>query len=102
MLKAFSLESVDGGLGSNMLSDYLPATRTHYLFDESNRRLALVPYAQPTQLQVRPLRQLSRFRPPQRPTETTVEFRTESDSHATFYIDKTTGGVRYELQKPTY
>ena len=28
------------GLGSNILSDYLPATRTHYLFDESNRQLA--------------------------------------------------------------
>ncbi|UOE35968.1 hypothetical protein MTP16_10075 [Hymenobacter monticola] len=102
VLKSFYLYSIDGGLGNHMLSTYLPRTRAHYLYDETYDRLAVVPRDQPTQLRVLKLRQLPRFRKPQRPTEIRFAFETESGTRATFYVDASSGQVRYQLRKPVY
>jgi len=100
VLKSFHLYSIDGGLGNHMLSTYLPQTRTHYLYDEANNRLGVVPRDQPTQLRVLSLRQLPVFRAPQRPTEIRFAFDTEMGTQATFYVDVHNGRIRYRVRKP--
>ncbi|MBF9223153.1 hypothetical protein [Hymenobacter ruricola] len=102
VLKSFSLESIDGGLGSQMLARYLGSTQTHYLYDEAHGRLGVVPRSHPTGLRVLKLRQLPVFRAPQRPSEIELSFSTETGSEATFYIDTTSQQVRYSLHKPAY
>ncbi|MDO7849670.1 hypothetical protein Q5H92_25125 [Hymenobacter sp. M29] len=102
VLRAFYLESIDGGLGTHMLSTYLRQTHAHYLFDETNNQLAVVPRDHPTQLQILKLRKLPVFRAPQRPTEVRFSFDTESGTKATFYTDVANGQVRYKLRKTAY
>ncbi|MDO7853598.1 hypothetical protein [Hymenobacter convexus] len=102
MLKAFTLESIDGGLGTHMLSTYLRQTHAHYLFDEENNQLAVVPRDHPTQLRLLKLRKLPVFRAPQRRTEVRFFFDTESGTKATFYADVANGQVRYKLRKAVY
>ncbi|MBF9143762.1 hypothetical protein [Hymenobacter properus] len=102
VLKSFHLYSIDGGLGNHMLSTYLPRTRTHYLYDETYNRLAVVPRDQPTQLRVLNLRQLSSFRKPQRPTEVRVDFETEMGTQATFYVDVHSGRIRHRVRRAAF
>jgi hypothetical protein len=102
LLKALNLESTDVGLGSKMLTHYLGQTRTHYLFDEANGKLGLIPRDQPARLRVVKLNHLPRFRAPQRPGEVRIAFHTETGTQAAFYVDTVSGKLRYRLRKPGY
>jgi hypothetical protein len=102
VLKSVHLYSIDGGLGNHMLSSYLPQTRTHYLYDETNNRLGVVPRDQPTQLRIWSLRQLPAFRKPQRPTEVRVAFETEMGTQATFYVDVHSGRIRQRVRRAAF
>ena len=102
VLKSFTLMSIDGGLGSHMLSAYVRQTRTHYLYDETNNQLGIVPRDHPTQVQVLKLRQLPAFRAPRRPTEVRFAFDTEMGTKATFYVDVATGRIRHRVHKPAF
>ncbi|MBJ6111022.1 hypothetical protein JAO73_18510 [Hymenobacter sp. BT523] len=102
VLKTFTLESIEAGLGSQILARYLPQTHAYYLFDEAHRQLAVVPRDQPTQLQLLKLRQMPPFRAPQRPTEVKIVFETETGTHAAFYLDPVSKQFRYTLRKPAY
>ncbi|MDB5233480.1 MAG: hypothetical protein JWR44_473 [Hymenobacter sp.] len=102
VLKSFRLESTDGGLGSQMLTRYVSQTHTHYLYDEANGKLGVVPRDHPTQLQVLKLRQLPVFRAPQRPTEVRMFFSTETGGEAAFYVDTLSRQLRYTRRQPAY
>lgn len=102
LLKALDLESIDAGLGSKMLAHYLGQTRTHYLFDEANGKLGLIPRDEPTKLQVLKINHIPRFRAPQRPGEVRIAFHTETGTQAAFYVDTASGKLRYRLRKPGY
>ncbi|WP_152559982.1 hypothetical protein [Hymenobacter sp. IS2118] len=101
-LAAFKLESVDGGLGYQMLSKYIGQTRSHYLFDETNGRLGIFPAQNPVLARVLALSQQPVFRAPQRPAEVRIDFTTEAGTQATFYIDTVSGGIRHRLHRPAY
>ncbi|OGX84460.1 hypothetical protein BEN47_16330 [Hymenobacter lapidarius] len=101
-LAAFKLESVDGGLGYQMLSKYVGQTRSHYLFDETNGRLGVFPAQNPVSARVLALSQQPVFRAPQRPAEVRIDFTTETGTQATFYIDTVSGGIRHRLYRPAY
>lgn len=101
-LAAFNLESVDGGLGYQMLAKYVGQTRSHYLFDDRNGKLGVVPAQRPTAARILKLNQLPVFRAPQRPTEVRIHFTTESSTDATFFIDTVSGGLRHRIRKPAY
>lgn len=101
-LAAFKLESVDGGLGYQMLSKYVGQTSSHYLFDETNGRLGVFPAQNPVSARVLALSQQPVFRAPQRPTEVRIDFTTETGTRATFYIDTVNGGIRHRLHRPAY
>ena len=99
-LAAFPLESLDGGLGSQMLATYLRQTRTYYLFDEQQQQIGLLPHDQPAALRLVPLKQLAKFQPPQRPTEVRFSIDTESGSQGAFYVDTLSRALRYSLTRP--
>jgi hypothetical protein len=101
-LAAFNLESIDGGLGSRMLSKYVGQTRTHYLFDEVNGKIGLVSAKQPTPARILKLSEVPVFRAPQHPTEVRIRFATETGALATFYVDTVSGNLRHRISKPTY
>ena len=101
-LASLSLESLDGGLGTQMQATYIGQTSTYYLFDENNQQLGLLPHSQPTAMRVVKLRQLTPFQAPQRPTEVSFSIDTESGTRGSFYIDTISKRIRYHVFKPTY
>lgn len=102
LLASFSLESFDGGLGTQMQATYIGQTRTYYLFDENGQQLGLLPHSQPTAMRVVKLHQLTPFQAPQQPTEVRFYIDTESGMKGSFYIDTISKQVRYHVFKPTY
>jgi hypothetical protein len=99
-LATFPLESLDGGLGYQMLATYLRQTHTYYLFDETHQQIGLLPHDQPAALRLVPLKQLAKFQSPQRPTEVYFSINTESGSQGAFYVDTVSRQLRYWLTKP--
>jgi len=99
-LAAFPLESLDGGLGYQMLATYLRQTHTYYLFDEQQQQIGLLPHDQPGALRLVKLNQLTKFQPPQRPTEVRFSVNTESGAQGAFYVDTLSRALRYRLTKP--
>ena len=101
-LAAFRFDGVSGALGYQLNHHYLPATRTHYLYDDTNNTLRLIPRGQPQQHRLLPLRQLPPFAPPRRRTEVRFEFDPESGKHLTLYADTLSGKLRYQLRQAAY
>ncbi|MBF9237015.1 hypothetical protein I2I05_06365 [Hymenobacter sp. BT683] len=101
-LAAFNLESIDGGLGSRMLSKYVGQTRSHYLFDEANGKVGIISAEKPVPARILKLSQIPIFRAPLRPTEVRIHFAIETGTRAAFYIDTVSGNLRQRVSKPSY
>ncbi|RTQ51547.1 hypothetical protein EJV47_07040 [Hymenobacter gummosus] len=97
-LGRFQLNGLAAEIGYQLRAAYLPQTRTHYLFDDVNRTLRLLPFEQPRQSQLLPWAKLTKFRAPRRPTEVDIQLHSGADK-PTFYVDTLSGAVRYQLQK---
>ncbi|OON69319.1 hypothetical protein B0919_08495 [Hymenobacter sp. CRA2] len=98
-LGSFRFHGTAGAIGYMINHRYLAPTRTHYLYDNTNQTLHLIPRNAPLQHRELPLRKLPRFRPPQRPGEVRCHISPEAGGELTLYVDRTTGAVRYRLQQ---
>jgi hypothetical protein len=77
---------------------FVPAAGTYFLYDETARKLVLLPKAQPERFSELPLKGLSTFKLPRRPHETRVDINSEF-SHLTLYVDTLhPQSVRYLLR----
>jgi hypothetical protein len=101
-LTALKLMSIGGGLGYQMETKYVGQTRTHYLFDDENRKICLVSADKPFPVQMRKFDQLTKFKSPQQPREVRIFFNAKAGAGAAFYADTLTGQLRYWLKKPVY
>ncbi|KAA9327480.1 hypothetical protein F0P96_15980 [Hymenobacter busanensis] len=101
VLAQFSLNAIDNyGLGYDLHHYYLPATRTHYFFDDEGKKLGLISRAAPSKPQIVPLRSLRRFNSPQRPGEVRFQMKTELGAKLTLLADTVSGALRYYLSEP--
>ncbi|SFQ57946.1 hypothetical protein [Hymenobacter arizonensis] len=101
-LASFALESINGGLGTQMFSKYVRQTRSHYLFDEANNKLGIISADNPVPARLLKLSEIPVYRAPQHPTEVRIHFETESGTRAAFYIDTVSSNLRCRVIKPVY
>lgn len=99
-LSKFGLAGLEAEVGYGLRAAYLRPTRTHYLFDYATDALYLIPQDAPLKHRRLTLRQLSAFRPPQRPAEVSIGIRPATETDLRLYVDTLSGAVRYQRSKP--
>jgi hypothetical protein len=96
-LGAFAFHGTTGAIGYSLNYAYLAQTRTHYLFDNTNGTVHLLPRDAPKQHRQLALARLPKFQPPQRPAEVRFTIDSEAGGPLTLYADTVTGALRYRL-----
>lgn len=76
VLRHFQLAAT-GVAASELRRTFVPAAGTYFLYDETARKLVLLPKAQPELLTELPLKSLAAFKPPRHPREKRVEINSD-------------------------
>lgn len=94
-IRQFSFHgSEDCGSGFRLAHEFLPATQTHYLFDDAARAFTLVPRANPAAMQQVPVAWLTVFEAPRRAAEVELKFLPNCGPSASLYVDTLTRQLR--------